>query len=151
MLGYSQGTVEQDRRLARVEPAQGATLMRSSSVQLKALARSGGFAVDEDTGNRMIEALQAAMDALERRWPDLEKFQHAPPMSDSPAARWVAKHMVDTATDADGLLTQLRAARNEFPAYVEAIQLAKRAYREQETGVRRELRVTHRLLERGEE
>jgi hypothetical protein len=126
------------------------TLTRDSSRQLQSLARSGDFAVDEETGNRMIEALRAALDTLEARWPDLEKFQHFPPMSDSPAARWVAKHMVDTATDADGLLTQLQAARAEFPAYMEAIELAKRAYREQEATNNQEFRSMRRLLEPGE-
>lgn len=142
---------EEPAVLGRLVQAEPATLERNSGVRLRALARSGGFAVDEDTGNRMIEALRAALDSLEARWPELAKLQHVPPMSDSPAARWVARHMVDTATDADGLLTQLQAARREFPAYVEAIQLAKRAYRDQETTTDREFTAMRRLIGPGEE
>ncbi|HEX6351408.1 hypothetical protein [Actinophytocola sp.] len=104
-----------------------------SGRRLKELATSGGFAIDDNTGNRMIEALEAAIEALESRWSELVKLQETPPMSETPAARWVAQHMVDTAADADGLLTQLNAARTEFPTYVEAIELAKRTYREAET------------------
>lgn len=126
-------------------------MARLSGTQLKAMATSRGFAVDEHTGNRMIQALDAALGALEARWAELEKFQHDPPMSESPTARWVGRRMVDTASDADGLLTQLRAARSEFPLYVEAIQLAKRTYSETETGVGERLHGLRRELSPGEE
>lgn len=132
------------------QPAEPRMVARLSGTQLKAMATTGGFAVDDTTGNRMIHALEAALETLETRWADLEKLQHTPPMSESPAARWVAKHMVDTASDADGLLTQLRTARREIPVYIEAIQLAKRAYRETETGVRGQLRGIRREIDPGE-
>jgi hypothetical protein len=122
-------------------------MARLSGGQLKAMATNGGFAVDENTGNRMIEALQDALDALESRWAELEKLQQNPLMSESPTARWVSKHMVDTASDADGLLTQLRAARTEFPTYVEAIQLAKRTYQEKETGSSQEFHGLSRRID----
>lgn len=132
------------------QPAEPPMMARLSGTQLKAMATNGGFSVDDTTGNRMIHALEAALQTLETRWADLEKLQHNPPMSESPAARWVAKHMVDTASDADGLLTQLRTARREIPAYIEAIQLAKRTYRETETGVRTQLQGIRRELTPGE-
>jgi hypothetical protein len=121
-----------------------------SGRRLRAMAASGGFAVDENTGNRMIEALEAAVDALETRWTELTKLQQNPPMSETPAARHVARHMVDTASDADGLLTQLNAARAEFPAYVEAIRLAKRTYAEKETGISDGFRGIGSSIETGE-
>ncbi len=129
-----------------VQPAQPHMMARLSGTQLKAMATTGGFAVDDSTGNRMIHALEAALATLETRWADLEKLQHQPPMSESPAARWVARHMVDTASDADGLLTQLRTARREIPLYIEAIQLAKRTYRETDTEAGTQLRgIRHDL------
>jgi hypothetical protein len=115
------------------------------------MASSGGFVVDETTGNRMIAALEAALDSLESRWAELEKLQQTPPMSDSPVARWAARHMVDTATDQDGVLTQLRAARREIPTYVAAIRLAKRTYQEQETAIHRQLRALRTDLRPGKE
>lgn len=133
------------------QPAEPRMMARLSGTQLKAMATSGGFTVDDTTGNRMIHALEAALETLETRWADLEKLQHDPPLSESPAARWVSKHMVDTASDADGLLTQLRTARREIPVYVEAIQLAKRTYREAETGVGRRLHQVRGELTPGEE
>jgi hypothetical protein len=132
------------------EPAQPRMMARLSGTQLKAMATSGGFSVDDSTGNRMIHALEATLATLETRWADLEKLQHNPPMSESPAARWVSKHMVDTAADADGLLTQLQTARREIPVYVEAIQLAKRTFRETETGVRGQLHGIRREIDPGE-
>lgn len=126
-------------------------MARLSGGQLKEMATSGGFVVDETTGNRMIRALEAALDTLESRWADLEKLQQNPPLSDSPTARWVARHMVDTASDADGLLTQLRAARAEIPTYIEAIQLAKRTYGDKETGIGQEFHGIRRWLDAGEE
>jgi len=137
-------------RLAATAPTQPHMMARLSGTQLKAMATSGGFSVDDSTGNRMIHALEAALETLETRWADLEKLQHDPPLSESPAARWVSRHMVDTAADADGLLTQLRTARREIPAYIEAIQLAKRTYRDTDTGVRGQLRGIRREIDPGE-
>lgn len=140
-------------RLSATVPAEQATprlMARLSGTQLKAMATTGGFAVDDSTGNRMIHALEAALETLETRWADLEKLQQHPPLSESPAARWVSRHMVDTAADADGLLTQLRTARREIPLYVEAIQLAKRAFRETETGVGTRMHAVRRELDPGE-
>lgn len=99
----------------------------------------------------MISALEAALDSLESRWAELEKLQRNPPMSDSPAARWAARHMVDTATDQDGLLTQLRAVRTEIPAYVTAIRLAKRSYQEQETVISQDFTAFRHDLGPGKE
>jgi hypothetical protein len=124
---------------------------RLSGPQLKEMAANGGFAVDDNTGNRMIHALESALGTLESRWAELEKLQYHPPMSESPAARWVARHMVDTASDEDGLLTQLRTARREIPVYVEAIQLAQRTYRESETRTGQELHGIRRGIGPGEE
>lgn len=103
-----------------------------AGAQLKEMAKQGGFAVDDTTGNEMIRSLQGVIDSLEERWNALVKLQQAPPMSATATARWVSGHMVGTATDEKGLLTQLQAARAEFPAYVEAIELAKRNYRERD-------------------
>ena len=132
------------------QPAEPRMMARLSGTQLKAMATSGGFSVDDSTGNRMIHALEAALETLETRWADLEKLQHDPPLSESPAARWVSRHMVDTASDADGLLTQLRTARREIPVYIEAIQLAKRTYRDTDTGVRAQLHGIRREIDPGE-
>lgn len=132
------------------QPAEPRMMARLSGTQLKAMATTGGFTVDDTTGNRMIHALEAALETLETRWADLEKLQHDPPLSESPAARWVSKHMVDTAADAEGLLTQLRTARREIPVYVEAIQLAKRTFRETETGAGSRLHRVRGELNPGE-
>lgn len=103
-----------------------------SGTEIKTLASNGGFAVDETTGNRMIEALQGVVDALEARWSSLQQFQQRPQMSSTATAQWVSDHMQNTATDDKGLLTQLQHAREEFPSYIEAIKLAKANYKEQE-------------------
>jgi hypothetical protein len=101
-----------------------------SGAQLKTMARQGGFAVDDTTGDRMIQSLEGVIDSLTARWNALVKLTQAPPMSTTATARWVSDHMVNTAIDAQGLLTQLQQARDEFPTYVEAIKLAKKNYRE---------------------
>ncbi|EMD30155.1 hypothetical protein [Amycolatopsis azurea] len=107
---------------------------------LKRMAMQGGFAVDETTGQEMIRSLQGVIDSLEERWSALTKLQKSPPMSSTATAQWVSQHMHGTATDAQGLLTQLQAARAEFPTYVEAIELAKRNYRERDHENQRNLK-----------
>ncbi|WP_024877339.1 hypothetical protein [Saccharomonospora piscinae] len=103
-----------------------------SGVELKELANGRGFAVDETTGDRMIQALQEIVDALEQRWAALEKLGTAPPLSTTATAQWVAQRTVSTAADEAGLLTQLQRARQELPQYIEAIRAAKRGYAEVE-------------------
>jgi hypothetical protein len=109
-----------------------------SGAQLKALAVSGGFAVDETTGDRMIQALEGIIDTLTSRWSALQQFAQPPQLSTTATAQWVAGHMVNTATDGRGLLTQLQQARDELPTYIEAIKLAKQNYRsrDEETSTR---------------
>ncbi|MFI7117779.1 hypothetical protein [Amycolatopsis sp. NPDC049868] len=116
------------------------TKVALSGTQLKRMAVQGGFAVDETTGQEMIRSLQGVIDSLEERWSALTKLQKSPPMSSTATARWVSEHMHGTATDAQGLLTQLQAARAEFPTYIEAIELAQRNYRERDTQNQRDLK-----------
>ncbi|WP_116101312.1 hypothetical protein [Amycolatopsis thermalba] len=98
-------------------------------VALKRLASNGGFAVDERTGEKMIRALQGIVDALEARWPALQRFAGSPRLSSTATARWVSHVMVRTAGDDRGLLTRLQQARAELPTYIEAIRLAQENYR----------------------
>jgi hypothetical protein len=104
------------------------------------LARSGSFAVDDTTGDKMIAALEAVVDTLQQRWSALQKVGETPAMSSTATGQWVAQHMTATANDAQGLLTQLKAARDEFPTYVEAIKLAKKNYADRESGTKVTLR-----------
>ncbi|WP_418189837.1 hypothetical protein [Amycolatopsis orientalis] len=121
-------------------PMKAATRIGLEGTRLRQMAKQGSFAVDESTGEEMIRSLQGVIDSLEERWSALTKLQQSPPMSNTATARWVSGHMQGTATDAQGLLTQLQAARAEFPAYVEAIELAKRNYRERDEENQRTLK-----------
>ncbi|MBK1783344.1 hypothetical protein JHE00_03325 [Prauserella sp. ASG 168] len=103
-------------------------------MELKQLAQRGGFAIDENTGDRMISALEDMLDALEARWSELEKLGKAPPLSTTSTAQWVSQHTVQTASDDRGLLTQLQNARTELPQYIDAIREAKRRYSDTESG-----------------
>ncbi|MFD6070625.1 MULTISPECIES: hypothetical protein [Amycolatopsis] len=123
-----------------LEPVIAARKVAFASARLKEMAKQGSFAVDESTGQEMIRSLQGVIDSLEERWSALTKLQKTPPMSSTATARWVSQHMHGTATDAQGLLTQLEAARAEFPTYVEAIELAKRNYRERDEENQRTLK-----------
>ncbi|MFD8497585.1 hypothetical protein [Amycolatopsis sp. NPDC059657] len=103
-----------------------------SGVQLRKMAVSGSFAVDENTGNRMIEALEGVIETLTTRWAAIQRLQDSPRLSTTATAQWVSSRMVGTAVDERGLLTQLQHAKAEFPAYVEAIRIAKRNYKQRE-------------------
>ncbi|WP_158890968.1 hypothetical protein [Amycolatopsis anabasis] len=122
-----------------VEPAERVRMV--SGRQLQRLAVAGGFRVDESTGDRMIQALEGMVDSLNARWAALQKVQQSPPMSTTATANWVSGHMVATAADERGLLTQLQQARAELPRYVEAIRQAKRNYRQHEEGTRAHLKA----------
>ncbi|MFD2469415.1 hypothetical protein [Amycolatopsis silviterrae] len=115
--------------------------------QLKTLAERGSFAVDDSTGDKMITALEGVVDALQARWNALEKVGEFPAMSKSPAGMFVGQQMARTARDQQGLLTQLQAARDEFPTYVEAIKLAKKNYKEREDSSKQTFDRIHRTAE----
>ncbi|MEV6447934.1 MULTISPECIES: hypothetical protein [unclassified Amycolatopsis] len=107
-----------------------------AGAQLKRLAQSGGFAIDDTTGNQLIEALEGVLESLEQRWANLQRLHDAPAMSRTATGQWVSAHMVSTAADEHGLVTQLQAARQEFPTYIEAIRLAKKNYKSREETTR---------------
>jgi hypothetical protein len=100
-----------------------------AGAQLKRLAQSGSFAVDDTTGNQMIAALEGVLETLSARWTLLQRLKDSPALGGTANGQWVSGHMVATAADEHGLLTQLEQARAEFPTYVEAIELAKKNYR----------------------
>ncbi|NBH09108.1 hypothetical protein [Amycolatopsis sp. SID8362] len=121
------------------EPAQKAMAVARvglAGAQLKRLAQSGGFAIDDTTGNQLIEALEGVLESLEQRWANLQRLHDAPAMSRTATGQWVSAHMVNTAADDHGLVTQLQAARQEFPTYIEAIRLAKKNYKSREENTR---------------
>ncbi|WP_442876018.1 hypothetical protein [Amycolatopsis sp. NBC_01480] len=107
-----------------------------SGKKMMDMARTGSFAVDDTTGEKMIKALEAVVDTLQQRWSALQKVGETPAMSSTATGQWVAQHMSATANDAQGLLTQLQAARDEFPTYIEAIKLAKKNYADRESGTK---------------
>jgi hypothetical protein len=107
-----------------------------AGAQLKRLAQSGGFAIDDTTGNQLIEALEGVLESLEQRWANLQRLHDSPAMSRTATGQWVSAHMVSTAADEHGLVTQLQAARQEFPTYIEAIRLAKKNYKSREETTR---------------
>ncbi|MFJ9787618.1 hypothetical protein ACIRSS_49155 [Amycolatopsis sp. NPDC101161] len=121
------------------DPAQktmAAVRVGLAGAQLKRLAQSGGFAIDDTTGNQLIEALEGVLESLEQRWANLQRLHDAPAMSRTATGQWVSAHMVSTAADEHGLVTQLQAARQEFPTYIEAIKLAKKNYKSREETTR---------------
>src|ERR1700710_2741893 len=85
-------------RVGTVVP-QMAARQALSGVELKRMATQGGFAVDDATGNRMIQSLEGVIDSLAARWRELEKLHESPPMSSTATARWVSPHMQQTAND----------------------------------------------------
>jgi len=126
--------------MADLQPRIGVTATQPATMlsgrELKTMAMQGGFAVDDATGDEMIKALEGIIDSLNARWQSLQKIGDQPRLSSTATAQWVSGHMLNTATDGQGLLTQLQEAKNEFPTYVEAIKLAKRNYQEQDEHVR---------------
>jgi hypothetical protein len=120
-------------------PAMKVARIGLAGAQLKRLAQSGGFAVDDTTGNRLIEALEGVLESLEARWSALQRLHDKPALSRTAVGLWVSDHMVSTAADEHGLVTQLQAARQEFPTYIEAIKLAKQNYKSREENTRAEL------------
>jgi hypothetical protein len=124
-------------------PAEATPRQMLSGVALRTMAEQGTFAVDDTTGNRMIQSLEGVIDSLTARWASLAKVGQAPPMSTTATAQWVSGHMLNTANDENGLLTQLKQARDEFPTYIEAIKMAKQNYRDTESTSEQKLKSIH--------
>ncbi|HET6703655.1 hypothetical protein [Amycolatopsis sp.] len=134
-----QATMQMQTAATPEAKAMAAVRVGLAGAQLKRLAQTGGFAVDDTTGNQLIEALEGVLESLEARWATLQRLHDAPAMSRTATGQWVSAHMVSTAADDAGLLTQLQAARQEFPTYIEAIKLAKQNYKSREEDTRKTL------------
>ncbi|WP_206789844.1 hypothetical protein [Amycolatopsis sp. MtRt-6] len=134
-----QATMQMQTAATPEAKAMAAVRVGLAGAQLKRLAQTGGFAVDDTTGNQLIEALEGVLESLEARWATLQRLHDAPAMSRTATGQWVSAHMVSTAADDAGLLTQLQAARQEFPTYIEAIKLAKQNYKSREEETRKTL------------
>ncbi|MGW3992064.1 hypothetical protein [Amycolatopsis sp. NPDC004772] len=127
-----QATMQMQSAATPEAKAMAAVRVGLAGAQLKRLAQTGGFAIDDTTGNQLIEALEGVLESLEQRWATLQRLHDAPAMSRTATGQWVSAHMVSTAADEHGLVTQLQAARQEFPTYIEAIKLAKQNYKSRE-------------------
>ncbi|MGK3201679.1 hypothetical protein [Amycolatopsis sp. MEPSY49] len=131
-----QATAQMQTATEPAQKAMAAVRVGLAGAELKKLAQSGGFAIDDTTGNQLIEALEGVLETLEQRWANLQRLHDAPKMSRTATGQWVSAHMVSTAADENGLVTQLQAARQEFPTYIEAIKLAKQNYKTREETTR---------------
>ncbi|MGW5720345.1 hypothetical protein ACWEVP_29540 [Amycolatopsis sp. NPDC003865] len=131
-----QATAQMQTAADPAQKAMAAVRVGLAGAQLKRLAQTGGFAIDDTTGNQLIEALEGVLESLEQRWANLQRLHDAPAMSRTATGQWVSAHMVNTAADENGLVTQLQAARQEFPTYIEAIKLAKKNYKSREETTR---------------
>jgi hypothetical protein len=131
-----QATAQLQSATTPATKAMAAVRVGLAGAQLKRLAQTGGFAIDDTTGNQLIEALEGVLESLEQRWANLQRLHDAPAMSRTATGQWVSAHMVSTAADDHGLVTQLQAARQEFPTYIEAIKLAKQNYKTREEDTR---------------
>jgi hypothetical protein len=100
------------------------------------MSTDGGFAVGPQAGAQLVAALDAVaatLDAEAGRWAVLGG---PPRLGATPAGRFVAAQMAETATDDRGLLTRLEQARTAFPQYVEAIETAAKNYAGREAATR---------------
>ncbi|SEF38500.1 hypothetical protein SAMN05421837_12320 [Amycolatopsis pretoriensis] len=97
-----------------------------AGAQMMELAESRRFTVDEATGTKMIEALEGTLRTLEKHWDALQRLREVPAMGATATARWASAQMESTAGREQDLLSQLEAARQHLPRYIEAIRLAIR-------------------------
>lgn len=136
VVGVAQAAVQLQAAETPEAKTVAAVRIGLAGAQLKRLAESGSFAVDDTTGNQLIQALEGVLESLEARWATLQRLHDAPAMGRTATGQWVSAHMVSTAADDQGLLTQLQAARQEFPTYIEAIKLGKQNYKSREEDTR---------------
>lgn len=95
-------------------------------------ATSGAFQVEQGAADEMITELESLRTSLRMLLTDTQLLSQPPYMGESPAALWVSKIMHDTANDQEGMRTQIAAAAEEIPKFIEGLAIAKRQYDETE-------------------
>lgn len=119
----------QDQSVSNIFDPFGAGM---SGAQFIEAAGSGGFELTSDHAEHLADSLQAAVDDLTKILDNTRMLDQPPPMSASPAGLFISKVMHDTATDQEGMRTQLARAKEELPKYVEGLRLAAKRYRDTE-------------------
>lgn len=126
----SLGELAKDTAILAAGASLGATAgviagMTADMGRIKTLAKDQGFAVDENTGDALI----SAVDAYLKKWAGLkgraERLKNGLPLGSDPYAKQVTLHTGEQARDAFDKLEQLEATLETF---VEAIRIAKSNY-----------------------
>ena len=96
------------------------------------LANAGHFAVDHTTGHGLIKWARGVSDWIAEQAESLRLIAQPMPMSETPTARQVSMFMRDVASDAQGIVPQLKALAETLPRYERAIRKAMESYQETE-------------------
>jgi len=104
--------------------------VRSGLHNFYAAADAGHFAVDHTTGNGLIKWAQGVGDWIAEQSEKLRLITQPMPMSETATAVGVSAFMQGVASDAQGLVPQLKALAEELPRYEQAVRKAMRSYRE---------------------
>ncbi|AUI59590.1 hypothetical protein [Amycolatopsis sp. BJA-103] len=95
-------------------------------------AREGDFTVSAAFADEMIAALQEMITVF-RAINEVQPFPEPPRLSDTEAARWISDRMHQSAVGEHGMLHTLdQAATTMLPKVIEALELARRRYIENE-------------------
>ncbi|MGW4827787.1 hypothetical protein ACWEOG_09430 [Amycolatopsis japonica] len=107
-------------------------------------AKEGRFAVSEEAGEALKTAIDDYIDDWTFNQPEFQRLTEKPKLGNSPYAQQVGDHAVLVA-DGDELSakTQLDALRDVLNRAKEAIETAKKKYREQDTENAAQLKQLH--------
>lgn len=107
-------------------------------------ANEGRFKVSEEAGEALKTAIDDYIDDWTFNQPEFQRLAEKPKLGTSPYAQQVGDHAVLVA-DGDELSakTQLDALRDVLNRAKEAIETAKKKYREQDTGNADQLKQLH--------
>jgi len=104
--------------------------IRSGLHGFYAAADAGHFAVDHTTGTGLIKWAHGVSDWIAEQSEKLRLITQPMPMSETATAIGVSAFMQGVASDAQGLVPQLKTLAEELPKYEQAVRKAMRSYRE---------------------
>ncbi|RJQ76998.1 hypothetical protein [Amycolatopsis panacis] len=111
---------------------EAAEKMRNAGNTLKTLAQNGKFSVNEAGFQAYAKACKFFLDGFDHMYGDLESLTQAAAMGSSDYARKVAKFNTSVANDGthESMLPNIEMMRDAIKAAFEAMELARKNYRE---------------------
>jgi len=111
------------------------------AASFKQAAAEGSFAVSEEGGRALLEAITEMRDWIDGQGLRLNLLQQEPPLGGSHGAQTIKPYVQQVAADQQGFITMLQAFRNSLDQAEQGINSAMGNYRTMDTSIAKQYKA----------